>query len=123
MEESEQDRTAENRRILAKRLEAVGWGLFFMWLGVAFLADVGWGAGLLGVGVITLGIQAARKHFALSVDRFWLVVGIVFALWGVLELLRIEINRVSFAGNLLPILSIGIGIAIVLSALPRKSHH
>lgn len=39
-----------------------------MWVGVAFLAAVGWGVGLLGVGIIALGGQATRKYFALKLE-------------------------------------------------------
>ena len=46
-----------------KKLEAVGWGLFFIWIGIAFLTDIGFPVGLFGVGIITLGSQAARKYF------------------------------------------------------------
>ncbi len=35
------------------RIEATAWGLFFVWVGIAFLANVSDGIGLLGVGVIT----------------------------------------------------------------------
>ncbi len=43
-------------------LDAVGWGLFFIWIGVAFLADLGWGVGLIGVGVIIIGTSAAGRY-------------------------------------------------------------
>lgn len=46
---------------LDRKLDAVGWGLFFVWIGVALLLEVGWGIGLLGVGIITLGGQAGRR--------------------------------------------------------------
>ena len=46
---------------ISKKLEATGWGLFFIWIGIAFLANFDFGLGLLGVGIITLGGQAARK--------------------------------------------------------------
>ncbi len=54
----------EHGRFLIKKLDAIGWGLFFIWKGAALIADVGWGVGLLGVGIITLGAQAARKTSA-----------------------------------------------------------
>ena len=43
------------RRHMARKLDAVGWGLFFIWVGIAFLADLGWGVGLVGVGVLGVG--------------------------------------------------------------------
>ena len=105
----------EDPRALAGKLDAVGWGLFFTWLGIAFLADVGWGWGLLGVGVIALSEQAARRYFGLSVQGFGLVTGVVFIAWGLWELLAIGLG-----GAFLPILLILIGIGIVASALLQK---
>jgi hypothetical protein len=105
----------EDPRALAGKLDAVGWGLFFTWLGIAFLADVGWGWGLLGVGVIALSEQMARKYFGLPIQGFGLITGTVFVLWGLWELLEIELG-----GGFLPVLLIVIGIGIVASALLRK---
>ena len=56
-------KTAQSKK-LAKRLDALGWGLFFIWVGVAFMADVGWGVGFLGVGLIILGILGAREYLS-----------------------------------------------------------
>lgn len=58
------DQPKENALPVVKKLAAVGWGLFFIWIGIAFLADVGWGMGLLGVGVIALGTQQPRHALA-----------------------------------------------------------
>jgi hypothetical protein len=52
---------------LDRKLDTLGWGLFFIWIGVAFLADVGWGAGLIGVGLIILGTLVAREYLSGSV--------------------------------------------------------
>ncbi len=114
MEESKRDEAGQDTRALVKRLDAVGWGIFFVWIGIASVADVGWGAGLLGVGVITLGTQAARRYFGLPVERLWLVIGIVFAVWGAFEMFKIHLG-----GALLII----VGIVIIVSALMRKPQH
>jgi hypothetical protein len=53
--------TARRRR-LARRLDSLGWGLFFIWIGIAFLADVGWGVGFIGVGLIILGGLVAKEY-------------------------------------------------------------
>lgn len=108
------------RAPLAKRLDAFAWGLFFIWVGVAFLANVGWGVGLLGVGVITLGMQMARKYLDLPIERFWVVVGIVFVVWGGFQLLDIQLREWSIPGGATPIVFIAVGIVLVLSALLRK---
>ncbi len=109
-----------NTRSLANKLEAIGWGVFFIWMGIAFLADVGWGMGLLGVGVIAIGAQLARKYFALPVEGFWLVIGIAFAACGVWELLNI---KASVPGGILPMLCVVAGIIILFSAFLRKPAH
>jgi len=67
---------------LAKKLEAASWGWFFLWIGISLLWEAGWGVALLGVGVITLAGQAARRHFNLKLEAFWVVVGVLFLLGG-----------------------------------------
>ena len=54
-------KTAQRTK-LERKLDAVGWGLFFIWIGIAILADVGWGVGLIGVGTIILGSLVAREY-------------------------------------------------------------
>ena len=98
--------------VVAHRLDAVAWGLFFVWVGIALLANVGWGLGLLGVGAITLGTQFARKSFGLTVERFWVAVGLLFVLGGVWELFGIHFS-------LVPILLIVAGVALLISAMRR----
>lgn len=123
MAEREVDRLADDKRTLRRQLDAIGWGLFMIWIGIAFLTHMSWGTGLVGVGVITLGGQAARKFFKLPVDWFWLALGAVFLVWGALELLRVQFGAAILPGGLLPALLIAVGIALVVSALVRKSPH
>jgi hypothetical protein len=99
-----------NTLVVAHKLDAAAWGLFFVWVGVALIANLGWGLGLVGVGVITLGGQLARRYFGLALERFWLVVGFLFVLGGVWELLSIQFS-------LVPIVLIVAGAALLLSAL------
>jgi len=94
------------RRELTGKLEAVGWGLFFIWMGVALFAHLGWGTGLLGVGIITLGVQAARKYFELKLEGFWVAVGFCFVAAGIWILFNIQLG-------LLPILFIVAGVALL----------
>jgi hypothetical protein len=98
---------------LGKKLDSVGWGLFFIWIGIAFLADFGFPAGLLGVGTITLGMQAVRLYFNLKLEGFWIIVGLLFIIGGISELVNIEIQIV-------PILIIIAGIVILISVVRGK---
>jgi hypothetical protein len=91
----------------------VGWGLFFVWIGLAWLLNVGTGIGLLGVGVITLGMQAVRKYFNLKSEGFWVVIGVLFVAGGLSELLQVELP-------LAPILIIVAGLAVLISIFRNK---
>lgn len=111
--ENEQSK-ANKSSTLGDKLPAVGWGLFFIWIGVALLIKVGAGVGLLGVGVITLGVQAARKCFDLQLEVFWVVVGSLFVAGGLWELFEPKLS-------LVPILLIVAGAALLVSVVTRKS--
>jgi hypothetical protein len=56
----------EGKRELAMKLDAGGWGLFFIWIGIAVLTSLGWGATLFGIGVITLAGQMVRTSRRLA---------------------------------------------------------
>ena len=98
----------------ARRLDAGGWGLFFIWVGVALIAGLGWGAGFLGVGILTLSVQVARKFLRVGAEPFWIVVGALFVAGGVAEFLTLELN-------LLPVLLIVAGLGLVISALRQHT--
>jgi len=101
------------RREKTKKITAVGWGAFFMWFGFVLMVDAGTGAILVGVGVISLCVQVARKYAGLESDGFWMVVAILFVVVGVWELYQVQIP-------LMAILLIVIGAAFILSALRGK---
>ncbi|MCP4202420.1 MAG: hypothetical protein GY769_10870 [bacterium] len=98
------------RRGLAGRLDAIGWGAFFVWVGVALLADVGWGPALLGIGLIILGGQIARWLYRLRLEGFWLLVGAGFLLGGLWRVVDATLS-------LLPVLLVLAGLALVVGAL------
>ncbi|MHC4712532.1 MAG: hypothetical protein ACYTAN_04575 [Planctomycetota bacterium] len=98
---------------LERMSDAVGWGLFFIWVGIAVLAKLPVGVALLGVGVITLGVQGARKYFKLKLEIFWVIVGTVFAVAGLWKLFQEELPLVALA-------LIFTGLGIVISAVKGK---
>jgi hypothetical protein len=116
-EEEKERMTSKNRKsTVASAVTAWGWGLFFIWTGIAVLSDLGWGWGLLGVGIITLGAQVARKYFGLKLEGFWVAVGFFFVLGGVWKLLDVQLG-------LLPVLCIAVGIILLVSTLVGKPRH
>lgn len=101
------------------KLDAVGWALFFIWVGIAWIAEVGLGAGLIGVAVITLGMQVLRRLLGLQVEFFWVVVGLGFAIGGLWNLFNVQTP-------LTPIALIVAGIALLISVMwfdHKRSHH
>jgi len=110
--ETEASPSAKNKGI-GKRLDSAGWGLFFIWVGVSLLLDLSWGVGLIGVAAITLLGQAARKYFGLRLEKFWVVVGVLFLLGGIWELYQVRVG-------LVPILLIVAGGALLLSLFRRS---
>ncbi len=94
----------------AKQLDALSWGLFFVWIGIAILLNVGWGWGLLGVAAIILGGAAIRSLKGVPTDGFWVAVGIVLLACAAWELFAIW-------WPIFPVLIIGFGVVILLRAL------
>lgn len=118
--ELENDQRSKTTRALAKKLDAIGWGVFLIWIGIAFLANFGWGVGLFGVGLVTLAVQLTRKYFRLPVEGFSLVIGTGFVVWGAWELLKTQLGEAPMGGNLLPILFIAVGVVFVVLPFLRK---
>jgi hypothetical protein len=108
VEEKEGIMSKNRKRTVEAAVATCGWGFFFIWTGIALFAHVGWGTGLLGVGIITLGAQVARKHFGLKLEGFWVVVGSFFVLGGVWRLLNVQLR-------LVPILCFVVGFALLVS--------
>jgi len=96
--------------------DAAGWALFFIWIGVAWLANVGLGVGLLGVAAITLGMQGLRKIVGVRVEGFWVFVGLGFGLAGLWHLFNVDTP-------LAPFVLIVIGVALFIGRVwPRIRH-
>jgi hypothetical protein len=64
-----QEIKACQRKKRHRKLDTVGCGLFFIWVGIAILANLGWGIGLIGVGLIILAMLAAREFGSASASR------------------------------------------------------
>jgi hypothetical protein len=92
---------------MASRVEATGWGLLLLMTGVLVLVPgLPAGAWLVGLGVLLVGLNAARHYLGLGTDRFGLVLGsgAVLAGFGIMAGLDIPV----FA-----LLLIACGLAII----------
>lgn len=99
----------------AHKIDALGWGAFFIWLGIVLLYEIGSGVALLGIGIIIWGGQLARLASSLDLEGFWAVVGSGFLLGGVWQLVETDLP-------LGPVVLILAGLAVILTALLRKQH-
>jgi|GEM_PF-2199159 len=61
---SNQEIKTTRRSKLHRKLDAVGCALFFIWIGIAILANVGWGIGLIGFGVIIIGLLLVKESMS-----------------------------------------------------------
>jgi hypothetical protein len=75
---------------LNKRLESVAWGLFLIMLGGFALVPndtIPKGVWSIGVGVIMLGLNAARYFYKIKMSGFTTVLGILSLIGGIAELI------------------------------------
>jgi hypothetical protein len=98
---------------LDDKLDLIGWGLFLIWIGIAFWLDVGIGVGLIGVGAIILGEQVSRRFLGLCVEGFWITVGLLMVLSGVWQ--AYDVNMPLGSGIL-----VLLGLIMVATALTGK---
>lgn len=106
--------TAQGGHALAHKLDALAWSFFFIWIGIALLSNIGWGIGLVGVGIVILGKQATRKYMGLSFETLGVVCGALFVLGGGWELLNVRVS-------LVPVVCLVAGLALLASALFGKA--
>jgi hypothetical protein len=65
-----------------RQMDAITWALFLIWIGIAVLANVGWGWALLGMSGILLGGQATLARKAEKIDVFSVACGLMFLVGG-----------------------------------------
>jgi len=72
---------------LNRNFEAIAWGALFIWWGITEIVTfLPAGIGLLGIGLILLGVNAARLQSGISASGFSTTIGILALIWGGLEL-------------------------------------
>jgi len=83
----------EEKVALNKRLETIGWGLFLIMLGGFILVPIdviNKGIWSIGVGVIMLGLNAARYYFKIRLSAFTTFLGVVSLISGTAQMLGME---------------------------------
>jgi len=83
----------EEKAALNQRLEMIGWGCFLIMLGGFVLVPgdiIARGVWSLGVGVIMLGLNAARYFYGIRMSGFTTFLGVISLIGGVLQLVGLE---------------------------------
>jgi len=74
---------------LNRNFEAIAWGALFIWWGITELfKHLPDGAGAIGIGLILIGLNAARSLNGLPTSSFTTTIGILALVLGGLELVK-----------------------------------
>ena len=100
----------ENSQTLNRRLEAIAWGAFFVLWGITELFPaLPKGTGAISIGVILLGLNAARSLKGVPTSGFTTILGVLAFVLGALELSRLVL-RLPFEIPVFGILLIVLGM-------------
>jgi len=107
----------ENTRTLNRNLEMVAWGAFFIWWGITELFNfLPHGTGAIGIGLIWLGLNAARALKGVPTSGLTTTLGILALVLGGLELAS-SVMRLSFELPVFAILLIVLGVILLAREL------
>ncbi len=114
---SNSNRQETREQIISKRINAIGWALFFVMIGCLWivpaetLPESTW---LIGAGIIMLGTNYFRYINGIKPVVFTIVIGILAVVAGVGSIMGIEVP-------VFPILLIFIGLSIIFGHLTEKN--
>jgi len=97
-------------------LDIVGWAVFFIWVGAAWLLELSLGWGIVGTGILVLALQALRAVFHAHVEAFWIIAAIAFIVGGFWELWEVAIP-------LAPVALIAVGIGLLIWYCTKTLNH
>ena len=99
--------------------QAVAWGALFIWWGITEMVEgFPQGAGAIGIGVILLGLNAARRLQGAPISMFSTTLGILALVMGGLELANSSM-MLPFELPVFPTLLIALGVLIVAGELAQ----
>jgi hypothetical protein len=100
--------------------QAVAWGAFFIWWGITeLIPSLPAGIGALGIGLILLGLNAARRFTGLPASRFSITMGILAVVWGGLDLAGFFLN-LPFEIPVFAILLVVLGLIVLVREINGK---
>jgi len=109
----------ENTRKSTFNLEAIAWGALFIFWGITELFPaLPKGIGAIGIGLILVGLNAARSWTGQPTSAFTITIGILALLLGGLELAR-PLLGLSFELPVFAILLLALGLITLARALKK----
>ena len=94
----------------SRSIDTIGWASFFVWVGIALLANLSWTVALVGTATIILAVQAILFARGERLDVFMLALGVVVLIGAVTDVY-------GSIWSLFPALLIVIGIAMFADTL------
>lgn len=98
----------------ARSIDAAGWGLFFMWVGIALLADLSWTVSLIGTAAIILVVQGVLFLRKERLDVFMAAAGVVLLIGAIADVY-------ASIWSFFPALLIVVGIAMLADTFRRRT--
>ncbi len=95
----------------------LAWGAFFIWWGITeMIPALPAGTGALGIGLILLGLNAARYFSGIPANRFSITLGILALLWGGLALVG-PLLGLPFEIPVFAILLLALGVTVLIGEM------
>jgi hypothetical protein len=111
-----------NTQTINRNYDAIAWGAIFIWWGVTeVVKSLPAGSGAIGIGVILLGVNAARMRNGVPVSSFSTALGILALVWGGLELAGVLLN-LPFEIPVFGIVLVVLGLIILWPELKRGNN-
>ena len=112
----------DNTRKLNRNLETMAWGALFIWWGITELFQfLPHGTGAIGIGLIFLGLNLARRLNGIPTSGFSTTLGILALVLGGLEL-AISVLHLPFELPVFAILLIVLGAILLARELLRSKN-
>jgi hypothetical protein len=103
-----------------RNFEAIAWGALFIWWGITELVpSLPDGTGAIGIGLILIGVNAARLLNGIPISRFSMTLGILALVWGGLKLVGVLLS-LPFDIPVFAILLIVLGVILLGRALAEN---
>ena len=110
----------DNVRSSNRNFEMAAWGALFIWWGITVLfTSLPHGVGAIGIGLILLGLNAARRLNGIPASGFTTTLGILALVLGGLELANVVLN-LPFELPVFAILLITLGVIFLVREILRR---